>query len=179
MKTFFTILLAGLFIISCSDSTPEPSNSATGSISYKVNGQLVVYDNANFSSGEYAGLAKQLRGTAIPATRYVVNAQKGSSNLLQSGIITDSLTVGTFRYDSVSVATGAAFLANNVLYNGAASTVFYNGDFLEFKITSHTGGRVSGTFTGRMSPLAGALSYATKGTTVITEGVINNVPVIY
>jgi len=48
------------------------------------------------------------------------------------------------------------------------------------KITSYTNARISGTFSGKFTPTLGNLpDYSNKGTIIITDGKLNNIPVTY
>jgi hypothetical protein len=177
MKKILTFF-ACLTLFSCGKSKNDTTNqSVSGSISYKVNGQSVSMDNANLSSGEGVAFAKQLKGSVIQATRYLLNAQKGVNNILICAITTDSLYTQTYHYDSsFSNSQGTIF---SVSFNGQQSEVFYSTDYFNFEISGYNNGKISGTFTAKMTPLAGPLDYTNRGAVVITEGKLNNIPVAY
>jgi hypothetical protein len=177
MKKILTFF-ACLTLLSCGKSKNDPTNqSVSGSISYKVNGQSVSMDNANLSSGEGVAFAKQLKGSVIQATRYLLNAQKGVNNILICAITVDSLHTQTYHYDSAFISN--QFTVFSVLFNGQQSEVFYNTDYFDFEISGYNSGKISGTFTAKMTPLNGTLDYNNRGAVVITEGKLNNIPIAY
>lgn len=177
MKQLLYILIC-LTIFSCSKDKNSPDSSSSGSISYQVNGQQMSMDNANIQNGEGVAFAKQLKGSIIPATRYLLNAQKGVNNIMISAITTDSLHTQSYHYDSSFISD--QFTIFTVLFNGQQSMVFYNTDYFDFIISSYSNGRVSGTFTAKMTPVAGGtLDYNSRGSIVITDGKLNNIPVTY
>lgn len=171
IRFMFSIMIATAMLASCSKD--DAGNGGAAKFEYKVNGQLVTYNPDNALSGEIAYAAKQL----WPVARYVVNAQKGSNDVFNSVIVSDSLTTGTYRTDSVLVASGNAAISLNRA--GVLSMVYFATDYIEFNITEHRGGRLSATFAGRLSPTTGGLNYSTRGTVYITEGKIENLKVIY
>lgn len=178
MKKFVLLLMVAL-MASCSGGNNDPSSqSADGSISYKVNGQLVSMDNVNISNREGAAFVKQLKGSRTPATRYLLNAQKGFGNLMVSVITTDSLHAQNYHYDSAFANDQLTLFVET--FNGQQSQVFYSSDYFDFVISSYSNGRISGTFTAKMTPASRTtLDYNNRGSVVITEGKINNVPVSY
>ena len=63
------------------------------------------------------------------------NGQKGVNNIFVFGIVSDSLTVGNYNYDSTYFA--ASLTANAVTYNGVQSHLFYAGDYMNIHVTSY------------------------------------------
>lgn len=157
-------LFFALFIIVLAGCSKDPNAATTqGSMSYKVNGGSINMENVIFS--------KQLKGNIIPSTRYLLNGQSGSNNIIIFAIVSDSLQKINYHYDS-------AWLHNNsynvytVNYNGQSSSLLRNGDYFDISISDYQGGRVSGTFSAKFSGQS-------SGSTLITEGKLNNVEVIY
>ena len=175
-KITVAILLISAFI-SCKKENNNQNNSTGsthGRIEYKINGQLQAYENLDALT-QYALIYKRL--SSVPQNnKYQINAFNGANTVMGSAIIIDSLRTGTYVIDS---AASQLTYENNIRFNGIQSSIFFNGDNLTFNITSHSNGRVSGTFTGKLTPLNGTFNYADKSTTVITEGKIDNVQVIY
>ena len=66
---------------------------------------------------------------------------------------------------------------------GAAQYLYGPADYMSFTITSYANGHISGNFSGKLTPLVMAGNpnnyYGTPGSTLITNGSFNNVPVIY
>lgn len=162
-------IIFGLFLISALSCNKDPNSATTttASIEYKVNGTAVSMDNVDITSGKYVVFQKQLAGTVIPKTRYLLNAQNGANNVVVFYIVADSLQKINYRLDSTFVATA-------LNYNGQVSALLHKDDYISVNITDYSGSKISGTFTGKLSPVSG-----TAGSTLITEGKINNVQVIY
>ena len=176
-KILYLLICVILFSCSKDKNNPDPSQSISGSISYKVNGEIMSMNNDNLSSGEGVAFAKQLKGTGLQATRYLLNAQKGVNNVMISAITTDSLHTQSYHYDSTFI--DGNFTLFTISFNGEISQVHYNTDYFDFNITSYKDGRISGNFTAKMTPQSGLLDYKNRGSVVITEGKLNNVPVLY
>ncbi|MCC7401389.1 MAG: hypothetical protein IT214_07880 [Chitinophagaceae bacterium] len=180
---FVLLLTVSIDFLSCStdpNAINDPS-TANGTFQYKVNGTPVTIRNVDVTSLEYVFFAKQLQGTAIPHTRYMLNAQKGANIVWLLGIETDSLLLKNYRYDSVSL--GSPWLYGSEIYNGIQSGVFFNGDYFSINITSYSNGLISGNFTGKLTPFgslgSGGPDYSLRGTTIITEGQFKNIKCIY
>lgn len=169
-----------LALISCSKPKNDTENTnVSGSISYTVNGTTITMNNVDISTGEGVVIAKQLKGDLISSTRYLLNAQKGLNNFLGVVIISDSLKVAGYHCDSTQLDNLNFMAVDNLNYNGQISSLYYNGDYLDVQITSYKNNRVSGTFSGKFTPQKNVFDYAFHGTVVITDGKLNNVPVIY
>jgi hypothetical protein len=151
-------------------------NPSSGSIQYKVNGQLMTMDNANASNGENVVFAKQLKGSVLPATRYLMNAERGSNNVLLLSIASDSLHEINYYYDSTYQSTHPSELVFDISFNGEIGTLSFGGDNFDINISSYKNRKISGTFSGKLSSTP---DYNKRGNLIITEGVFNNIPVIY
>ncbi|HEY9362745.1 MAG TPA: hypothetical protein VIQ00_05760 [Chitinophagaceae bacterium] len=178
------LILCSLFILSCSKDATGPDNSVSGSgsIEYKVNGNLFKIENVNIQNGESVVFAKQLQGSIIPATRYLLNGQKGVNNFIGFAIVTDSLQSKEYHYDSTLIHTGISKYSFTFDYNGQIAGLFFNGDYFDVNITSYKNGRISGTFNAKFTPLAGAgggLNYNSRNSIAVTDGKLNDVQVIY
>ena len=176
MKKLLALIIC-ISIFSCSKEPitdpPNPEPNQNGSIEYKVNGNLVVMDNVDISTGQYVVFAKQLKGI-VPETRYLLNAQKGVNNVVIMTIVTDSLHLINYHYDYNTTI----FIEFAVLYNGQNGTIFLSGDYFDVNITGYQNSTISGTFTAKLTPYSSA-GTGPPGSMVITEGVMNNIPVTY
>jgi len=168
MKFFFLPFL--VLILSCSQETPLP-NTENGTIKYKINGVQVTYTD---SVSGYDAKATKLT-TMWPETRYLFEGRRGPSELFQVMIITDSLKPIQYRYDSTSYAPV------NIDHNSGAllSSLYFNGDYFNVTITSYSNGKLSGFFTGRLSPYSILHDYNQRGSVAITEGLFTNLKVTY
>ena len=178
MKILLYTPILCIALLSCSkDKTNQtPAQSASGLIQYKVNGNLIVMDNTNILNNEGAIFAKQLKGSLLPETRYLLNAQKGTTNIILTAIVTDSLHQINYHYDSTYAQSNPIVFSFTLDYNGDVSSLNFNGDYFDVNISSYKNSRVTGTFSARLSPLS---DYIHRGSVLITDGVINNVPVTY
>jgi hypothetical protein len=130
-------------------------------------------NNVDLMMGQYVVFQKSLKGT-IPETRYILNAQNGANNLLFFTIASDSLQKINYHYDSTAVfSTG--YLLYGVNYQGQVSSLLRNGDYFDINISNYSSGRITGTFTGKLT----SSTTAQPGSAIITEGKINSVQVIY
>lgn len=166
-------ILLSLFLICALAACNKDTNSTATlntSISYKVNDNLISIENADIQSAQYVTFFKQLPGTVITQTRYVMNAQKGANNVLVFVITTDSLQKKNYNFNNSS-PDRLSFVMN---YNGQVSGILNSGDLFDVTISEYNNSRVSGTFSAKFSPTTGA-----PGSTVITEGKFSNVQVIY
>jgi hypothetical protein len=179
MKQIFYSLFTLLVFASCSKDAANPSATGTGSIEYKVNGVLIKMDNANIQNGEGVAFAKQLKGSLISQTRYLLNAQKGVNNIAIMTIVSDSLQAIDYHYDSAYNNANFGLFMFTVLANGNQSTLYYNTDYLDVNITSNKSGHISGTFKAKLTSLTGISDYSSRGSIMITEGKLINVPVTY
>ena len=181
MKKILFTLITCMTFFSCSKDPdyPTPKKYILGSVRYKVNGQLVTLDNKNVQSGEYILFSKQIKGAGLTQTRYVLNAQKAINNTFIFAILSDSLQQINYHYDSAAVNNQQADFVLVLAYHSEVSTLFYSGDYLDVNITSYNNSRISGTFSAKLTPETSLFDYNNRGKTIITDGVINSVPVDY
>lgn len=173
MKKLLIICLT-VTLFSCSKDQDvllnEPQQTSS-SIEYKVNGSLVVMENVDAASLQYVTFFKQLKGL-VPNTRYVLNAQQGANHVLALAITTDSLQLASYHYTNTDVSIFT------LQFNGQPASLYSGVDYFDVNITSYSGGKISGTFTAKTTPLT-LNGFGVPGSIVITEGEINNVQVIY
>ena len=178
MKILSCFLICFIFL-SCAKEKNYPFQplSSAGLIQYKVNGQLVMMDNSDTVNKAGATLTRQLKGF-LPETRYLFNVQNGVDNIIIASIVTDSLQLINYHYDSAYMhsSTSATFA---FAYDGQGGVIHYKGDYLDVNIFSYKNARVSGTFSAKLTPLAGILDYNNRNSVIITDGIIDNVPVSY
>lgn len=172
-----SFLLLAALIWSCSrDTNSANKNSDTladGSVQYKVNGSLVTIKSIPGGAGP--NFIKRVQGGPLLQTYYLLNAYQDADNQVSFAIVSDSLHVGNYTYDS----TYGTYLAD-VTYNGHISKQFYQGDYININITFYSNGYISGDFTAKLSPFEnGLMDYSKRGTTLITEGIFKNIPCFY
>ena len=173
-----TGLLIGVVFLSCSKERDYPfqPSSESGSVQYKINGQLIVMDNDTLHHSG-AAIARQLKGL-LPETRYLINAQNGADNAIVATMVTDSLRLINYHYDSAFMhsSVSATFA---LAYNGQGAVIHYKGDYIDVNIFSYKNARISGTFSAKLTPLARIDDYGNRNSVIITDGKIDNVPVNY
>ena len=152
---------------------------AVATMNYAVNGNTVT-NTVNDPDGQ-SPTAYQLGCSKGPypgttSTVYILDCV-GSTGEMSFIFFTDSLTVGNYSY--IGSYGDMYFLT----YNGTAEYVHAPTDSLGFTVTSYTKGHISGTFSGRLTPMISAgnpyNTYGTSGSTVITKGSFKDVPVFY
>jgi hypothetical protein len=188
MKQFAVYLLVLITLSSCLkqtiagamlESEVQSANGSTISMSYQVNGVQVnttVNDATNQASGY-----RRLSCTKTPYTvGSVTNYRYALSFVSTSGELsflfyTDSLKATNYVYK------GSYGNEHFLYYNNTNGYTHVASDSLSFNITSYANRRISGNFSGRLTPLVGgtASTYGTPGSIVITNGSFENVPVFY
>src|SRR5205085_5619282 len=112
-------------------------------LSYEVNGKPVnisVNDADNWNGSFYTlGCSKNAGDYALDAVSI--------SGEFTFNFYTDSLTTGNYKY------TGAYGDLYIMEYNGTNEYVHAASDSMSFNITSYTNGRISGNFSGVLTPL--------------------------
>jgi hypothetical protein len=167
-----------IFFLSCK-RTNVNSNSSTAFFKYTVNGKQVQV-NINYNNiiiGNYAFVAKYPANSGIPTTYDIEANSSGGDSTLILAIEADSLMIQNYHYDSTFIVNNQA-VSEGVNLNGSESSVSRNGDYLDLNITSYSNGFVSGNFTAKMSVLSLNPS-SPAGTTLITNGVFQNIQVTY
>ena len=109
----------------------------------------------------------------------MLNAQKGVNTSLSFPLVTDSFHLINYHYDSTSIEGSENIASFIVTYNGQNAMVFFSGDMFDVNIASYKNSRLSGTFSAKLTPYGSSIDYNDRGTLVITEGLINNIPVSY
>jgi hypothetical protein len=193
MLKLVLIFCATTLLLSCSKENENNGNNAdtdSSSISFKLNGTLIKFsgsygeDNPNYwndSLYEYATCKKELN-QSFPSNGkfwYIFTGQHGMNqyqNDFMINLTSDSLTTGNFRYDSINAGWKAQISAyiNKISYSG----VQFSKDSFNLSITSYSSGRISGTFSARLTPMTNG-TYGVHGSTIITDGILNNVKVRY
>jgi hypothetical protein len=182
MKFYLIAAATILLFSSClkqsiADAMLHPKGSeaagATATLSYELNGNPVKITVPN--AGRQDPNAYALGVSKSPG-RYSLSGLNttGETNFL---FYTDSLT--TVKYSYTGNYSDMFFIS----YNNQDEFVHVASDFLSFTITSYNNGRISGTFSGQLTPLisAGTINniYGAPGSILITNGVFENVPVFY
>jgi hypothetical protein len=112
-------------------------------------------------------------------TTYQLNFVRDTGMILSFPIITDSLAIQNYRYDSIYVRNYPipTSLVNFSL-NKIPSTVYYQSDYLSLDITAYAGGKISGNFSMRLTPIFNGLDYGYRGS-VFLAGSFKNIPLNY
>lgn len=144
----------------------------TATLSYKINGSAVNISvkNAESQDPSYYTLG------CTKSTGYNLDGLSSSGEITFT-FYTDSLTIGNYKY------TGSYGDMYFISYNGQDEYVHAPSDSLSFNITSYKNGLISGNFSGQLTPLISAgnptNTYGVSGSTLITNGSFQNVPVFY
>jgi len=191
MKKLLTAILMIIFLSSClkqsiadamiDDQYSNGGNSPrVATMSYAVNGNTVTttvnYPDNQSSTGYELGCSK----TFYPGTNSTIYNLDcvSTSGELTFTFFTDSLTVGNYTY--TSGMGGDLFVLD---YNNTSAFVHAPVDNISFNVTSYSKGHISGTFTGKLTPMVSAgyptNTYGTPGSVLITKGSFKDVPVFY
>ena len=101
---------------------------------------------------------------------------EADNNVLSLSISSDSLQEINYYYDSIYQSSHPSELVFDISFNGEIGTLSFGGDNFDINISSYKSRKISGTFSGKLSSTP---DYNKRGNLVITEGVFNNIPVIY
>ena len=167
-----------LFIIlSCSKSnsgsdskTPDP-----GFVEFKINGGSAVHIEYSNPIYHYALLFYK-------DARYSLSAFFGNeaNSTIDLTIFTDSLETKNYHYDSLDVERSDLHVITlRITDKDQTWLIHYKGDFADINISSYKDSRISGTFTGKLTPRLSNGGFGPAGTINITEGKINEVKVLY
>jgi hypothetical protein len=167
------------FNLSCkkSNSNSGPTTPDPGFVEFKINGTPVkmIYSNYVY---QYSLLFFKIPPINT-RTRYSLDGTL-LNNEIELNIFTDTLEAKNYHYDSVDVAGYSNYVITlRVTYQGQTSVINYKDDFADFNISSYKNSRVSGTFTGKLTPEAIPIGFGEAGSINITEGKINDVKVVY
>jgi hypothetical protein len=177
ITAIISILLSSCLKQSIPDAMLDSKSSggqgaATATLSYKVNGNAVNISvpNAESQDPNYYTLG------CSKSTGYSLDGLSSSGEITFT-FYTDSLTIGNYIY---TASYGDMYF---VRYNGQDEYVHGPTDSLSFNITSYKNGLISGNFSGQLTPLISASTinniYGVPGSTLITNGSFQNVPVFY
>jgi hypothetical protein len=183
MKFYILAAVLALSLSSClKESIPDAmlasknkgSQGSTATLSYEVNGNAVnvsVNDADNWNGSWHTLDCEKNPGY------YALSALSSSGEFIFV-VYTDSLTTGNYKY----IGTGGDLYFIN--YNGINEYVHAPSDSMSLNITSYNNGRISGNFSGVLTPLhisntASNDEYGTPSSVHITNGSFKNVPVIY
>ena len=152
-------------------ASKESGTGGAGTLSYELNGNPVkisVAGNQNLNS-------YKLR--CEKSVGFYVLAGLGSSGETTFLFFTDSLTTGKYTYTG---SYGDMFF---ISYNGQNEYAHHASDSLSFTITSYDKGHISGSFSGKLTPMITAgnpyNTYGARSSVIITNGSFQNVPVFY
>ena len=167
------------FNLSCkkSNSNSGPTTPDPGFVEFKINGTAVKVTYPTYAYEQLLLFSK------VPpfrtGARYSLNGSGLNTNI-ELNIFTDTLETKNYHYDSVDVAGYSNYVITlRVTYQGQTSVINYKDDFADFNISSYKNSRVSGTFTGKLTPEAIPIGFGEAGSINITEGKINDVKVVY
>lgn len=154
----YLLTLVTIVFISCSKPTAG-------------NEREISYDIAGNHQQHLAASGVKFPGNLAIKTFYQFSGITNSTNSVIIMIVTDSLKTGA-TYHLIQ-GTGSTLTVNNESY-----TLFKPDDYLDVTITEHSGGKVNGTFSGKLSK-AVSLNPLVLQQQTISAGVIKNVSVIY
>lgn len=182
MKLYFITAVIPILLSSClKQSIPDAilasknsssQGGATATLSYKINGNAVNISVSNAGSQDptYYTLG------CTKSAGYILDGLSSSGEVAFT-FYTDSLTIGNYKYTR---NFGDMYFIG---YNGQDEYVHAATDSMSFNITNYKNGLISGNFSGQLTPLisAGNLynTYGAPGSTLITKGSFQNVPVFY
>lgn len=182
MKSYLVLFVISIFFASClKQSIPDAMLAArkgntgvtTATLGYQVNGspvQISVSDAINQSPG-YRTLS------CIKDAGYYGLSGVSNTREISFVFFTDTLVLGDYSYNG---SYGESFFLR---YNGVEQYTAVATDYLTFSVTSYENSRISGSFSGQLTPMIsdgnGGFTYGSYNSTKITNGVFKNVPVFY
>ena len=179
LHRFYPYIIFFLFIsLSCSKKNSDSNLNIPdpGFVEFKLNGSVIQIKHSNIVTGSPVFFWKPV---GAPPPRYSLLALESNSNL-DLNILTDSLETKNYHYDSLAVHDSLNYvIALRVTYNGQTSVIHFKDDFADINISSYKNSRISGTFTGKLTPEAMPFGFGQPDSINITEGKINEVMVIY
>jgi hypothetical protein len=154
-------------------SKNSSQGSATATLSYKINGNAV---NISVTNAESQDPIYYTLGCTKSTGYYSLDGLSSSGEITFS-FYTDSLTIGNYQY------TGSYGDMYFISYSGQDEYAHVATDSMSFNITSYKNGLISGNFSGQLTPMISAgnpnNTYGASGSTLITNGSFQNVPVFY
>lgn len=173
---FYFVLIVSL--LSCSKND-DSKTIIEGTIKYKINGELVTYDNKSVESPELLDVAgSKSKVEPFNDPFYVIEGHSPFSNkeLFQAMIFTDSLMQMNYHMDTTDLDHYGVLMNIDHNYPQIQSSLHFAGDYVDITITSYSNGKVSGTFTAKLSPITDYYyEYNKRGSILITEGEFSNV----
>jgi hypothetical protein len=172
-----SILLSACLKQSIPDAMLASENSGgqgdvTATLSYKINGNAV---NLTVSDAESQNPNLYTLG-CTKSSGYILDAVTSSGEFTFT-FYTDSLTPGNYIYTG---NYGDMFFID---YNNQDEFAHVPTDSMSFNVTSYKNGLISGNFSGQLTPMISAGNpnniYGVPGSTLITNGSFQNVPVFY
>jgi hypothetical protein len=189
MKQFSAYFLLAISLSSCLKQTipgamlkaeGQSSGGSAISMSYEVNGVLVktTVNEANNNQGTYHQLSCEKTTYTINNANYYryVLSLVSTSGELTFLFYTDSLQTKNYVY------CGSYGTEHFLSYNNTNGYTRYASDSLSFNVTVYGNGRISGNFSGRLTPsIPGGApdTFGTPGSIAIANGSFENVPVLY
>lgn len=184
MNKILSLLIVAVCCISCK----KESNQAQidGLISYKLNGTLIKIDNSNLFSPGLLNVAAVKYSLPFAFSFYSIEGHESNTESFQMIISTDSLKQQGYHFDSLDINSSDVTLHinHNHLLNSPSgyeitASPYFNGDSLNVAISSYSNGKISGTFSGKLTPQTGSdFDYEKRGTIRITDGVFSNVSIM-
>jgi hypothetical protein len=174
MKSFLIVTAITIFLSSClKQSIPDAmlgnsnKHKIAASLSYEINGNLVSIsvDDADNQEPGYHKLE------CVKSNGYILGAISSTGDFVFT-FFTDSLKVGIYDYPS---AWGETYITT---FQGVPQFIKYPTDNMNFNLTSHENGHISGSFSGKLTPKPDNV-YGYPGSVVITNGSFKNIPVRY
>ncbi|TKK68892.1 hypothetical protein FC093_09345 [Ilyomonas limi] len=182
MKFYLIVAVIAISLSSClkesiADAMLASKNAgaqrSAATLSYEINGNAVniSVNDADNRNGSFYTL-----GCSKYAGYYSLDAVSSSGEFTFT-FYTDSLATGNYKYTG---AYGDMFITD---YNGTNEYVHAVSNSMSFNITSYANGRISGNFSGVLTPMIAAGNpnniYGTPGSVLITNGSFENVPLFY
>jgi hypothetical protein len=175
MKSYLIIGAVAMLFSSCLKQSipdamldkPGNKNKIIATLSYEVNGAPVSISVEDADNP----LANNNRLDCTKLNGYILSGVSNYGDFIFT-FFTDSLKVQNYRY------TSSVLGPTYVTTFGAAQYIYGPADYMSFTITSYANGHISGNFSGRLTPQVNNY-YGTSGSTLIMNGLFNNVPVIY
>lgn len=182
MKFYLILITIFIFLTSClKQSIPdamlaakrESTGGGTATLSYEVKGtpvQISVPNAANQTPGYRTLSCEKHPG-------YYALSGISSTGEIAFLFYTDTLILGDYTYNG---SYGEEFFMS---YNNENQYTVVATDYLTFSVTSYENGRISGSFSGQLTPMIsdgnGGFEHGPYSSTKVTKGVFQNVPVFY